>query len=354
MHEHTIPPGQHMARTRWGTHESGAVFDRKKIPFLTEQAQQFIAQQALCVLAGPGDQHDLCGLLALGEPGFVRTPDRFTCLFPLPNALNPSCLLHGLHQHHIRGQKAQLALCFMCHPTRERLCVQGTVELLATDAPELAQLATRSSGVWVRLHVQQAFFHCAKYIKTRVAGLTKPVDNAGQGQRTWHPRQLIGRRQTFLSAPMQSFIEEQLLCFLCTIGADGQSAINHRGGAPGFLAVLPPDENSPGGTILLPDYAGNGAFEAIGNILETEKATLVVPDYAAQLAMSIAGSARIIDRDECSETLLRRCRGAERVMALSVQHVEVQHGDWSAALAYERIRAAALSLAEDTVSTCTL
>jgi hypothetical protein len=43
--------------------------------------------------------------------------------------------------------------------------------------------------------------------------------------------------------------------------------------------------HSPGGTILLPDFVGNRAFEAIGIILETGQAALVAPDYAAQLAL---------------------------------------------------------------------
>lgn len=34
-----LPPGQHLARTYWGTHESGAAFDRKKTSYLTEQDQ---------------------------------------------------------------------------------------------------------------------------------------------------------------------------------------------------------------------------------------------------------------------------------------------------------------------------
>ena len=39
-----LPLGQHLARTRWGTHASGMAFDRKKTSYLTEQAQAFIAE----------------------------------------------------------------------------------------------------------------------------------------------------------------------------------------------------------------------------------------------------------------------------------------------------------------------
>jgi len=40
--------------------------------------------------------------------------------------------------------------------------------------------------------------------------------------------------------------------------------------------------------------------------------------------------------------LTQRCAGAERVVALRVHHVEIQHGDWSATLVYERERAQTL------------
>ncbi len=44
MDVYNLPVGQHQARTYWGTHASGAAFDRKKTPYLTEQAQAFIAE----------------------------------------------------------------------------------------------------------------------------------------------------------------------------------------------------------------------------------------------------------------------------------------------------------------------
>jgi hypothetical protein len=94
--------------------------------------------------------------------------------------------------------------------------------------------------------------------------------------------------------------------------------------------------------VLLPDYAGNGAFEAIGNIFETGQAALVIPNYAAHVALCLSGSAAVITPDDLPMELTQRCVGAERVVALRVQHVELQHGDWSATLAYERERAQAI------------
>jgi hypothetical protein len=326
----SLPAGQEQARTRWKTHTSGAAFDRKKSPYLTEQAQKFIVQQGQCVLAGLDDHNELGGLLVLGTPGFVETPDEHTCLLRLDGHLASSPILLKLHQSLQDGQTARLGLFFICHPTRERLCVHGRAELFAKRS-----LFRRS--IWMRLHVEQSFFHCSKYIKTHIPGLTSPTlvvpEQAAQ------LKQLDDSQLRRLSEPIRAFIAKQLLCFLCTIGRDGQPAINHRGGAAGFLVTLPPSTTPPGGTILLPDYSGNGAFEAIGNIFETEQAALVIPNYAAQLAVCVSGKACVLELESLPTEVAQHCTGAERVVALAVQRVEVQSGNWSAALAYERARA---------------
>ncbi len=200
----------------------------------------------------------------------------------------------------------------------------------------------------MRLHVRQSFFHCAKYIKSRVAGLTHPGPISSKHM--W--QHVHGFSQPCLSEAVHAFISQRLLCFLCTVDQVGQCAINHRGGAPGFLVALPADEAAPGGTVLLPDYAGNGAFEAIGNILETGQAALVLPDYGAHLVLCISGSAQIVEVTDLATELARRCAGAERVVAVAVRRLEMQRGDWSVALAYERARAASIQAPDDSSTVC--
>lgn len=332
----SLPAGQWDARTRWGTHASGAAFDRKKAAFLTEQAQEFIAQQSFCVIAGLDIEDELVGSLVLGTPGFVQILDSHTCLLRLDGHLGTSRILQRLHQSSWRGQVTRLGLFFICHPTRERLCVHGRVELLPSSVLDVYGPIFPQEGMWVCLHVEQSFFHCSKYMRTRVPGLTHPVVSTPEQMEQW--QQLCGYSRPYISQEIRVFIAEQLLCFLCTVDRHGQGVVNHRGGSRGFLLSLPPDAVSPGGTILLPDYSGNGAFEALGNILETGHATLIIPNYVAQLALYVSGSARILELKELSAQWAQRCVGAERVIALSVQHVETQSGDWAPTLAYERAR----------------
>jgi hypothetical protein len=372
----SIPAGQQQARTRWGTHASGEAFDRKKFPYLTEQAQQFMAQQALCVVAGLDVHDELGGLLVLDTPGFVQIVDEHTCLLRLDHHFANTRILHRLQRSSQNGQETRLGLFFICHPTRERLCVHGRAELLSSrpvDQPppahhpvwELfqqflfgrketgpcAQSPQPPAPLWIRIQVRQAFFHCAKYIRTRVPGLTAPVTDSVVHH--WQLPYLPGS-QWCLTENIRAFLAEQVLCFLCTVDPEGQCAINHRNGHPGFLATLPPDVASPGGTIFLPDYAGNGAFEAIGSILETGQAALVIPNYGAQVALCVSGLAQIVEPTEMPPEFRRACAGAERIVALAVRRVELQSGDWSVPLAYERARAQRLLSAGTPGTVCHL
>lgn len=341
-----IPQGQFLARTRWGTQTSGAAFDRKKTPYLTEYAQEFMAQQAMYVMTGLTLRGELDGVLVLGHPGFVQVLDESTCLLLLESRGRASGILQALHHALSIGQDAWLGLFFICHPTRERLCVQGTVEMLSPASSEQSSVPL----VAVHLHVREAFFHCSKYIRTRIAGLTVPETSSQQSK---SPQKLLQSNQPALSEEHCRFLSQQVLCFLCTVNRNGQCAVNHRGGAPGFLVPYLPSKAARGGIILLPDFAGNGAFEAIGNILETGKATLVVPDYVHQVALSIFGATCVVELKDLSVEVARRFIGAERIIALLVQHVEVQSGDWSAALAYETTRAASIWTHRAGVGACT-
>ncbi len=340
----SLPVGQRLARTWWGTHESGAAFDKKKTPYLTERAQEFIGQQAMCVIAGLTPDNELDGVLLPGQPGFVQVVDESTCLLQLECQSRVSGIVRRLQHALATGHVAWLGLFFICHPTRERLCVQGTVEMLSS--------ASSAQSFVVRLHVREAFFHCSKYIRTRVTGLTVPGSPSSQEHKI--PPGLREGSQKALSEDHCRFLSQQALCFLCTVNREGRCAVNHRGGAPGFLVPFPPRTATPGGEILLPDFAGNGAFEAIGNIVETGQAAIVVPNYAAQVALCVSGAAHVVEPKDVQETVAQRCVGAERIITLAVQRIEVQSSDWSAALEYECARAESIWTSTHVASTCVL
>jgi len=336
--EQVLSPGQREARRRWGTQAGGAAFDQKKKSYLTEQAREFLAQQSLCVIAGLDTHGQPGGLLVLETPGFVQTPDEQTCLLRLSKRYETTRPLERLRSF-FPGIYPDLGLFFICHSTRERLCIQGTAELLFLDFSPFSGFVGTCTSTWLLLHVRQAFFHCPKYIKTRIPGLT--TADLPAPSLLWRRADILNCKQAVVSEAIRAFIAERALCYVCTVNRQGYCAVNHRGGAPGFLVTRPSCNEAPGGMVFLPDYAGNGAFEAIGNILETGKAAILIPAFASHIALCLSGCARVCELQEVSEDVAQQCKGAERIIALSVQRVEVQSDDWSASLAYEREKAEA-------------
>lgn len=322
--------GQYQARMRWNTQVSGAAFDRKKRSFLSPEAQGFLAQQVMCVLVGVDEHGSLTGRLVFGSPGFAASPESSTCLLELDRETLDAGFLATL-PHHAHG--SQLALFFINYTTRERLCVHGIAEIVRGSWP--ARLFSRTpSSPKLLLNVQQAFFHCPRYIRTTIAGLTVPPLVRSDRERLLS--ELPDGTRRALSPFLRDFLWHQVSCFLCTVNHQGICAVNHRGGAPGFLTALPPDQAGPGGWLLMPDYKGNGAFEAVGNILETGLATVIVPDYSMQVALSVCGKARILALSDLTGDLQEKCVGAERVICLAVEELRLQSGDWTLPLLHTR------------------
>jgi hypothetical protein len=106
------------------------------------------------------------------------------------------------------------------------------------------------------------------------------------------------------------FLADQGVAFLCTVDRNGQCAVNHRGGKCGFISV-----NAIQGEacLLLPDYAGNGAFEAVENIWETRRAAVFVPDPERGYGVCVSGPAGIFDGQVLQTEPFARFSGAQRV-----------------------------------------
>ena len=120
---------------------------------------------------------------------------------------------------------------------------------------------------------------------------------------------------------LAGFLAEQRLAFVCTVDRNGQCAVNHRGGKRGFILV-----NAVRGEtrVLLPDYTGNGAFEALGNIWETGRAAVFVPDPERGYGVCISGPAELFDGEALQTEASVRLPGAQRVVAIYPLNCQVQ------------------------------
>ena len=103
--------------------------------------------------------------------------------------------------------------------------------------------------------------------------------SAGTGE------QALGRDESDFIALRDSF-------YIATVTPDGWPYIQHRGGPPGFLAVL--DKN----TLAFADYAGNKQFITTGNLSVNDRFALFLMDYPGRTRLKIIGHARILEPGE--------------------------------------------------------
>jgi uncharacterized protein len=104
--------------------------------------------------------------------------------------------------------------------------------------------------------------------------------------------------------------------YLGTASAEGQPYIQHRGGPPGFLAVL--DER----TLAFADLAGNRQYITAGNLAENSRAFLFIMDYARRRRVKLWGRARVVEDDEALLARLRPTVGtsvAERCIVFELE-----------------------------------
>ncbi len=78
-------------------------------------------------------------------------------------------------------------------------------------------------------------------------------------------------------------------------GTDG----THRGGPPGFISVV--DDR----TIVMPDYAGNGMFQTLGNLLIDDRVGLLVVDFITGRVVQLTGRGSIEPADDSDPLSLR-------------------------------------------------
>jgi uncharacterized protein len=109
----------------------------------------------------------------------------------------------------------------------------------------------------------------------------------------------------------KAFLESRILFFLATADAAGRPTCNHKGGAPGFVRVVAPDE------LAFPDFDGNGMFLNIGNISVNPSVGLLFIDFEKPKRLRVDGSASV-SRDD---PLLAHTVGAQLIVRVKVRAI---------------------------------
>ena len=119
-----------------------------------------------------------------------------------------------------------------------------------------------------------------------------------------------------LSEEMQQRVQQANSVIIGTASLEGWPHVQHRGGPPGFIKVLAPDE------LAFADYSGNRQYITVGNLAENDRMLLLLIDYAQRTRLKIWGRGKVVDDDPA---LLERVRDpdypaqAQRVIRMHVE-----------------------------------
>jgi uncharacterized protein len=253
--------GERLVQERVGTAERMARVGSRAIrDFMPDQHRDFFAQLPFVVI-GSVDRDGLpWASLLSGKPGCVHSPDpRRLVVEAQPIEGDP---LHGAL---LSGGK--LGILGIELPTRRRNRMNGRV------------VGIDETGFTVA--VEQSFGNCPQYIQRR--------DYAPAP-----PRSVCVESFTTLDDPARDLIAGADTCFVASFArADDRASrygvdVSHRGGRPGFIGIA---EN---GALVVPDYAGNGFFNTLGNLMVNPRAGLLFVDFAGGDLLQLSGTTTIV------------------------------------------------------------
>ena len=130
---------------------------------------------------------------------------------------------------------------------------------------------------------------------------TPSVEVAQQAQGSREFNRDMAARRVFdrFGEAEADFISTRDSFYLATVSETGWPYVQHRGGPRGFLKVL------DGDTLGLADFGGNRQYLTVGNLAASDKAALILVDYARRARMKIFARAEIVDLAGNSELAAR-------------------------------------------------
>lgn len=217
-------------------------------------AAEFLAEQPMIVIAAAGDDGRVWTSLIAGPPGFVHADDPRTILLEgLPAPGDPV-------GDALRSEQ-QIGMIAIEPQTRRRMRVNGSAEPVGTG---------------LRIHTDQVYSNCPKYISRRHIAEVRPADGLPDV-----------RRGESLTDRQQALITRADAFFIGSADTAGNADASHRGGNPGFLQVLSPRQ------LRWPDYRGNSMFMTLGNIAANPRCGLLVVDWSSGSTIQLTGTAEI-------------------------------------------------------------
>lgn len=227
---------------------------------LSGHALAFMDTQPMAIVGSVDSKADVWASVLLGEPGFMRAVDPRTIEFDLARAYeNP----HDPLWVNIE-QDPRVGLLMIELTTRRRLRVNGRIERVDREC--------------LRLHVEESYPNCPKYIQRRhLVAVTPEVGRTAASPRTGHS----------LDASIEGLIGTADTLFVASAAPAGGVDASHRGGNPGFVRVV------DARTLRIPDYPGNSMFNTLGNFTVNPRAGLLFIDFEQSRVLQLVGRPEI-------------------------------------------------------------
>ena len=92
-----------------------------------------------------------------------------------------------------------------------------------------------------------------------------------------------------LTARETDFIARRDTFYLATVSETDWPYVQHRGGPPGFLKVLGPNQ------LAYADFRGNTQLVSVGNVSKNDRCSLILMDYPNRRRLKILGHMRVED-----------------------------------------------------------
>lgn len=120
-----------------------------------------------------------------------------------------------------------------------------------------------------------------------------------------------------VDATARAWIAASPFCILSTVGSRGVHA-TPRGDAPGFVAV------EPDGTLLLPDRRGNNRLDALRDIVEDPRVTVIFLVPGASEVLRVHGTARITADPALRARFVHKGKEPTTVLVVTVNELFMQ------------------------------
>ncbi len=99
-------------------------------------------------------------------------------------------------------------------------------------------------------------------------------------QSKFGPNDQLGPREA-------DFIAQRDTFYLATVSETDWPYVQHRGGPPGFLRVLSPNQ------LAYADFRGNTQLISVGNVSKNDRCSLILMDYPNRRRLKILGHMRV-------------------------------------------------------------